>query len=127
MRKARAEDISIILELITENPETLLPRSKQEIKELLDTTWVVDEEGKVMGSCCLEVYSKKICEVRTLAVKQEARGKGYGKLLVEAAVSEANRLGIPQILTITSTPEFFEKLQFSHDLKEKYALFWRAK
>ena len=48
------------------------------------------------------------------------------RLLVEAAISEANRRGIPQILTITSALGFFERLGFGACLKEKYALFFRG-
>jgi amino-acid N-acetyltransferase len=126
VRQAHSQDIPHILALIGENPEVLLPRSAAEMQELLETTWVVEEQAKIVGCCCLEIYSKKICEVRTLAVAKGHQGKGYGRLLVEAAVSEANRRGIPQILTITSALGFFERLGFGACLKEKYALFFRG-
>ena len=126
LRSARSDDIPAILSLIAENPEVLLPRTIEEMMELLGTTWVVEDQGKIVGCCCLEIYSKKICEVRTLAVGKGQQGKGYGRLLVNAAIEEANRRGIPQILTITSALGFFERLGFGACLKEKYALFFRG-
>lgn len=126
LRPAKREDISAILSLIAANPEVLLPRTEAEMEELLDTTWVVEEGGVIQGCCCLEIYSKKICEVRTLAVSKDCQGKGYGRVLVEAAIAEANRRSIPQILTITSALGFFERLGFGACLKEKYALFHRG-
>lgn len=126
LRLANAQDIPAVLALIGENPEVLLPRTPAEMQELLETTWVVDCEGRILGCCCLEIYSKKICEVRTLAVAKGQQGKGYGRMLVHAAIEEANRRGIPQILTITSAIGFFERLGFGACLKEKYALFFRG-
>ncbi|NDC38010.1 MAG: GNAT family N-acetyltransferase [Proteobacteria bacterium] len=126
LRLATVQDIPAILSLIAENPDVLLPRTTAEMQELLETTWVVEQGRTVMGCCCLEIYSKKICEVRTLAVAKGQQGKGYGRLLVNAAVAEANRRGVPQILTITSALGFFERLGFGACLKEKYALFFRG-
>ena len=126
IRRARKSDVPAILELIAENPDTILPRTAEELADLVRTTWVAEEKGRVVGSCCLEIYSKKICEVRTLAVLRDFRDQGYGRRLVRAVVREANRRGIHQILSITSARSFFEKLGFGSCLREKYALFWRG-
>jgi amino-acid N-acetyltransferase len=72
------------------------------------------------------VYSPKIAELRSLAVQDSSRGHGYGRRLVEAAVEEAERQKIRQILVVTSTREFFEGLNFGACLNEKYALFWNG-
>ena len=126
LRTARDADIPAIIKLINANLDKLLPRAASEMKELLDTTWVIEENGKVVGSCCLEIYSHKIAELRTLAVDAACRGKGYGIALVKAATAEARRRKIPQVLTVSSAKEFFEKLNFGPCLNEKYALFWNG-
>ena len=54
----------------------------------------------------------------------EARGRGHGAALTAAAVAEAERRDIPQVLVVTSNREFFERLNFGPCLNEKYALFW---
>ena len=126
VRRARKRDIPAIFELIDANPGTILPRTPDELSELVKTFWVVEEKGVVVGCCCLEIYSKKICELRTLAVAKESQDQGYGRRLVRAVVREANRRGIHQILTITSARSYFENLGFGSCLREKYALFWRG-
>jgi amino-acid N-acetyltransferase len=127
LRKATPADIPAVQQLIRNNPDKLLPRTDQELLELLDTFWVIDQQGEVVGCCCLEVYSPKIAELRSLAVRDDCRGKGYGAMLVEAAVSEAHRRNIRQVLVVTSNREFFERMNFGLCLNEKYALFWNGK
>jgi amino-acid N-acetyltransferase len=124
LRRAVRDDIEPILQLISAHPGQLLRRQREEVEQLLDTFWVVDEGGALAGCCCLEIYSPKIAEVRSLAVREASRGRGYGARLVDAAVAEAKRRGIPQILVVTSNVEFFGRLNFQTCLNEKYALFY---
>jgi len=115
------------LELVSANPDTLLPRSADEYRELLPTTWVAERHGRIVGSCVLEVYSPKIAELRSFVVHREFRGQGVGKELAKAAVEEGNRLNIREILVVTSAPDYFKKLGFGDCLHEKYALFFTGK
>jgi amino-acid N-acetyltransferase len=127
LRKATPADIPAVQQLIRANLDKLLPRTDQELLELLDTLWVIEHDGEIVGCCCLEVYSPKIAELRSLAVRDDCRGYGYGAMLVEAAVTEAKRRNIRQVLVVTSNREFFEKMNFGSALNEKYALFWNGK
>jgi amino-acid N-acetyltransferase len=102
-----------------------VPRSHEEIQEVLETTWVAEEGGQLVGCCCLDIYSPKIAEVRSLFVDPQFRGRGLGEDLVRAAVEEAERRKIRQVITITSSPDFFGKLDFGPCLNEKYILFWQ--
>lgn len=124
LRKATAGDIPGIQALINANLDKLLPRTDQELIELLDTFWVIEDNDEIVACVCLEVYSRKIAELRSLAVRDDCRGKGYGKMLVDVVVAEAQNRKIRQILVVTSTREFFEGLNFGQRLNEKYALFW---
>jgi N-acetylglutamate synthase-like GNAT family acetyltransferase len=126
LRPAQPGDVPAILALITEHAEQLLPRRRADVEALIETFWVMEERGDVVGCCCLEVYSPKIAEVRSLAVRATARGRGYGARLVSAAVAEAKRRGIPQVLVVTSNVEFFSRQHFKPCLNEKYALFWEG-
>ena len=126
IRKANKEDIPKIEALISQNLDKLLPRSNEEISDLIDYFWVAEEEGEVIGCCCLEIYSKKIAEIRSVAVREDLRSHGIGADLVEEAVKEADSRGIAQIMVVTSTPEFFDRLNFKPCLNEKYALFWNG-
>ena len=126
LRKARPSDIPGILQLINANLDKLLPRKEDDVRELLDTFWVVEDNGEIVGCCCLEVYSPKIAELRSLTVRDDCRRKGYGEILVAAAIEEAERRRIPQVLVVTSNPEYFEKHNFGPCLNEKYVMFWNG-
>ena len=126
IRRAAAQDIDAILSLIDANTDRLVPRERDELRQLIDSFWVAEEDGDIVGCCCLEVYSPKIAELRSLAVRESHRRRGIGAQLTAAAVEEANRRGIPQVLVVTSNREFFERLNFGSCLNEKYALFWNA-
>ena len=89
IRKATLQDIPGILELVQDNLGTLLPRSHQDYVELIDTTWVADDDGKIVGSAVLEVYSPKIAEIRSFVVHKDYRGQGVGKGLISTAVDAA--------------------------------------
>ena len=124
VRKATTDDIDAIAALVGANTDRLLARDRGEIAQLLDTFWVAEADGRVVGCGCLEIYSPKIAELRSLAIAPEYRGRGLGAALTEAIVAEAERRGIPQVLVVTSNREFFERLNFGPCLNEKYALFW---
>lgn len=126
LRAATPADVDGILTLIHDNADHLLVRSPAELAQLIDSFRVIEEDGEIVGCCCLEVYSPKIAELRSLAVRADRRGRGYGAQLAQAAVDEARRLAIPQVLVVTSNREFFERLNFGPCLDEKYALFWNA-
>lgn len=126
IRKASAKDIPAILDLVHANLGTLLPRTHDDYKDLLAMTWVAVAEETIVGSCVLEIYSPKIAEIRSFVVHEKYRGQGFGKGLIEAAVSEARSRDIHEIMVVTSSPQYFEKLNFGACLNEKYALFWNG-
>lgn len=124
VRRATPDDVDAILAVVNTNTDRLLARDRDEIAQLLDQFWVAEVDGRVVGCCCLEIYSNKIAELRSLAVLSEFRERGLGAALTDAAVAEAGRRGIPQVLVVTSNREFFERRNFGPCLNEKYALFW---
>jgi len=126
IRRAAAQDIDAILSLIDANTDRLVARDPDEVRQLIESFWVAEEDGQIVGCCCLEIYSPKIAELRSLAVRDGYRRRGIGARLTAAAVDEANRRGIPQVLVVTSNRDFFERLNFGSCLNEKYALFWNA-
>ena len=126
IRQAGRADIARIEDLIEANPKTIVPRKSQEYDELLETFWVAEQDTKLVGCVCLEVYSAKICEIRTLIVDSSRRHLGIGRALMEMAISEAQKRKVPQIMVITSDPDYFEKINFGPDLNEKFALFYQG-
>ena len=127
LRKAKMTDVPGIAALIAENLDTILKRSPAEIEGLIDCFWVIEEDNaEITGCACLEVYSSKIAEIRTVAVRKSCRRRGYGKMLVQAAVEEAKKLNIHEVMAITSTPEFFRQINFGPCLNEKFAVFFNG-
>ncbi|MEN9846868.1 MAG: Amino-acid acetyltransferase [Pseudomonadota bacterium] len=126
IRKATSDDIPGIKALIAANPQTILPRSDEEMAALIEGFWVAEHNGQVVGCCCLEVYSPKIAEIRTVIVHESVRGMGLGAQLVKAAADEAEHQNIREVMVVTSSPEYFTKLGFGECLHEKWALFYRG-
>ena len=126
IRLAQLADIPRIQELIKANPKTIVPRKAEEFEELLETFWIAEKDAQLIGCVCLEVYSRKICEIRTLIVDSNFRHLGIGRSLMEVAIAEAKRRKVPQIMVVTSDPAYFEKINFKSDLNEKFALFYQG-
>ena len=94
----------------------LLPRTFDELEDLLDTSFVVRLNGAIVGCAALEIYSKKLCEIRSLAVDPAAQGLGIGKQLVAACVELAQREGIYEIMAISVAEDFFKSCGFDFTL-----------
>src|SRR5690606_24625736 len=93
VRTAHEEDIPQIVDLIDPYVEDgrLLARTYDEFGELLPNFFVAvaEENGQIIGCAALEVYSRKLAEIRSLAVSRSAQGRGVGKMLVDACVQRA--------------------------------------
>ena len=102
----------------------LLPRTVDELEGLIPTGFVATIDDEVVGFVALEVYSRKLAEIRSLCVGSEFRGQGIGKRLTIACVELARRLKVFEVMAITSTDEFFRSCGFDFTLPgEKKALF----
>ena len=126
IRKATLHDVPSIQALIAANPETILPRTDEELQGLIEHFWVAEHNHAVVGCCCLEIYSPKIAEIRTVIVRKDVQSMGFGARLVKLAAEEAERLNIREVMVVTSSPEYFTKLGFGECLHEKWALFYRG-
>jgi amino-acid N-acetyltransferase len=126
LRRATHDDVQAIISVIAPYVADgkILPRTVTELGDLIDTYFVAEVEGKILGCVVLEIYSKKLCEVRSLAVSAEAQGLGIGKKLVAACVELAKKENILEVMAISSNEEFFQSCGFDFTLPgEKKALF----
>ena len=114
IRKARIDDVDAIVGLLKDYAEQglLLPRSKQSVCETLLGFSVAVEDGVVVGAAALHILGDDIAEIRSLAVAPDAQGRGHGRLLVEALMAEAGRVGVPRVLALTYQEAFFARLRF---------------
>jgi amino-acid N-acetyltransferase len=102
----------------------LLPRTYDELHELLANFFVAEINGQIVGCAALEIYSWKLAEIRSLAVAPETQGMGVGRKLVQACVERAHERNILEVMAITSADGFFMSCGFDYTLPgEKKALF----
>lgn len=120
VRAAKVEDAKAIYSLINYYAEEdkMLFRSMADIYDSLQTFFVVEVDGRVVGCCALEVIWSDLAEIKSLAVDESNASKGVGKMLVMAALHKAGQLGTPRVFALTLIPSFFEKLGFEKVGKE---------
>lgn len=126
VRKARHDELGQIAAFIQPfvGKAKLLPRTLDELDGLLETLFVAEYRGQIVGCAALEIYSKKLAEVRSLAVSETVQGMGIGKLLVKACVDLAVERHVFEVMAITSSEEFFMACGFDFTLPgEKKAVF----
>ncbi len=131
VRSAAAEDIPAIAELIKPYVDegSLLERTFDEFEELLPNFFVaVEEDGTIIGCAALEIYSRKLAEIRSLAVAASAQGQGIGRKLVDACVERARERNILEIMAITASDAFFQSCGFDYTLPSlKRAVFLQTR
>jgi amino-acid N-acetyltransferase len=130
VRAARLRDLRGVEEFIAPFVDAgrLLPRTTDELSSLLSTGFVAVVQRRIVGFAALEVYSKKLAELRSLAVADEWQGQGIGRRLVEACVNLAKERRVFEVMTITSTDQFFRRCGFDFTLPgEKKALFLQTR
>lgn len=115
VRKARPADAVQIKAIIDEAAQTseVLPRSLSELYDQVRDFWVVEEEdGGLLGCAALHVVWEDLAEVKSVAVREEARGRGLGTRLVERCIEEARSLGLPRLFVLTAIPVYFARFGF---------------
>lgn len=115
IRKAILQDARQIHRLLLNYAKDglVLSRSLMEIFEAIRDFYVFVEGDRVVGAAALNICWEDLAEVRSLVVDESFAGRGIGKHLVEACLSEARTLGIGRVFALTYQQAFFEKLGFS--------------
>ena len=96
-----------LLDQLTPTPVAL---SEEQLRALMadpsSHLYLLEEEGSIVGMLTLGIYLSPTGSkawIEDVVVDSEARGRGYGKLLVEHAIDEARRAGVGQLM-LTSNP-----------------------
>jgi amino-acid N-acetyltransferase len=106
----------------------LLPRTTDELIDLLPTGFVAELDGRIIGFATLEIYSRKFSEIRSLCVARDVQSHGIGGRLVTACVELARERRIFEIMVISSQEHFFLGCGFDFTLPgEKKALFLQTR
>jgi amino-acid N-acetyltransferase len=118
IRQATRDDIPAIVAFIRQfvADGSLLPRTFDEMEDLIDTFFVAELDGRIVGCAALEIYNRKLAEIRSLGVDPDVQGRGLGKQLVAACVQLAKQRGIFEIMAISASDEFFKACGFDFTL-----------
>lgn len=130
VRRASIQDVEALQQFIEPfvAQGRLLPRTKDELEDLMENGFLAIADDRIVGFAALEVYSKKLAELRSLAVSSDFQGRGIGKALVTACVELARERHVFEVMAITSSDEFFQRCGFDFTLPgEKKAVFLQTR
>ena len=126
LRRARVADVTgiagVMAPYVIEG--TLLPRPVSELYQCVREFHVVERvatgnaPASIVACAALRLLWRDLGEVRSLAVRPDAHGKGLGAALVEAVVNDARALGLPRIIALTREVGFFQRSGFGAEQRE---------
>ena len=114
LRKAQITDVKEIQKLLTffASRGDMLSRSLSELYEAIRDFYIVEEDGRLLGTAALHIVWEDLAEIRSVAVAEEAGRKGVGSRVVQACIDEARQLGLKRVFCLTYKPDFFAKFGF---------------
>jgi N-acetylglutamate synthase-like GNAT family acetyltransferase len=119
IRPAEKADVAAIRDLVRLFPQQLVQQNLPRIPSF----FVASTGGKLIGCCALQIYSKRLAEVRSLAVHPDFQDHGVASILVERCTQRARERGIKELFAVTSQTSFFARLGFATFRREKTAMF----
>lgn len=106
----------------------LFARTEAEVIELTRHGFIAEDNAHVVGFAAVEVYSRKLAEVQSLAVRTDYQGRGIGQELVARCVRRAKELGVIEVMAISSSEDFLKRCGFDYALPDqKRALFYQLR
>jgi amino-acid N-acetyltransferase len=91
----------------------MLHRSMNELYETIrDFRVIEDGEHGIVAVAALHVVWDDLAELKAVAVADSHQGRGLGRMVVQAALSDAATLGLRRVFTLTYKPDFFAKFGF---------------
>jgi N-acetylglutamate synthase-like GNAT family acetyltransferase len=114
IRGATANDAAAIRRLIDQYVEdgTLLPRTDAFIAAHAEHFLVAEEDAHLIGCVHLDEYAPSLSELRSLAVDENAKGRGVGRALVLATEALAERRGCATLFAVSNDEAYFNRFGF---------------
>jgi amino-acid N-acetyltransferase len=115
VERARIADIPQIHKLINDYARAgdMLARPLSDLYEDIRDFLVIREDDRVVACAALHVAWSDLAEIRSVAVADDMKLKGIGKVLVDACLKDAGELGIGTVFCFTYKPDFFRKQGFT--------------
>jgi amino-acid N-acetyltransferase len=120
LRRATLRDIPKMQNLVSKEIESgvILKRSDDEVATNIRSYLLGFSDGELVGYGALHIHSPTLAEIRSLVTKENFRGKGVAKNIINNLLKEAQDLGVKRVLVLTYLPEVFMKLGFVEIPKE---------
>lgn len=128
IRHAQSADAAAICDLVNfyAEQDMMLHRSLESVYENLREFIVAADGDVLLGCVAVDIYWGDQAEIRSLAVSEEARGRGVGGALIGACIEDARRLGIEKLFAMTYVKPFFEQFGFTEvDIMSLPEKVWR--
>ncbi len=122
VRNARLADATAISKITGGYAEEgiMLKRPVENIIEDIRNFFVAEYGGRVIGCCAVAFYTERLAEIRSLAVLEEFRRTGTGRLLVEKAEAVLTEEGVREVFVLTLNPGFFGRMGYTGIDKEYF-------
>ena len=88
----------------------LEPPGSQDFASALKS-WALVDDARIVGGVCVGIVEEHFI-LDYLAVDATARGRGWGRRLLDTALRHARRENAHEIYTVTKVPAFFRKSGF---------------
>ena len=110
IREATGKDLPAILTLINKqsNNGKILRRPRKEVRKALRSFCVAEHDGTVVGCGAIEIYSKKLAEIRSLVVAPAFQRQGIATTLIARLIQIAKKKKIYEVLAITDRDDVFD-------------------
>ncbi len=116
VRAADNHDIGDIIRLITplEDAGILLPRSREYLEDHIGEFSVLEQDCHVYGCVALKLFAdRQVGELACLVVSPDAQDGGYGELLLDHVIAQAQNKGMHTLFALsTNTGAWFDERGF---------------
>ena len=92
----------------------------------ISSFFVAAAGDRIVGCCALQIYSKRLAEVRSLAVHPDFQKRRLASRLVELCKARARERGVKELFAVTSQASFFGRAGFATFRREKTAMFFEV-
>jgi amino-acid N-acetyltransferase len=115
VRRARTGDVRSMVALVNAYARDRILLGKELVtlfEDVQEFRVAVAPDDTVIGCGALHVMWEDLAEVRTLAVDQDWRKHGVGRLLLEALIDQAREVGVRRLFCLTFEVDFFARHGF---------------